>query len=109
MASVARGQQPLDLPCVHPSVPYPLFRAGGGKQLHSDTAQAAHDPSRPEAEVPVLVRVWQGVSPASVWMRQGWAQGPQSLCRYDTGAAPGLGTGVLRLPAGPALARPVSH
>ena len=23
----------------------------GGKQLHSDTAQAAHDPSRPEAEV----------------------------------------------------------
>ena len=26
-------------------------RRGGGKQLHSDTAQAAHDPSRPEAEV----------------------------------------------------------
>ena len=25
--------------------------ACGGKQLHSDTAQAAHDPSRPKAEV----------------------------------------------------------
>ena len=28
-----------------------LFFLEGGKQLHSDTAQAAHDPSRPEAEV----------------------------------------------------------
>ena len=26
-------------------------RVSAGKQLHSDTAQAAHDPSRPEAEV----------------------------------------------------------
>ena len=28
-----------------------LLPDGGGKQLHSDAAQTAHDPSRPKAEV----------------------------------------------------------
>ena len=45
------GRVRLALPLAASELPPGPCRVALGKQLHSDTAQAAHDPNRPEAEV----------------------------------------------------------